>query len=562
MDRTNTILHIPVLAALIILTGCAGTEKKTVYAASDRPVAYLYAKAGDGSLLVCDSTARGSKLEIIPDRRIRSGGSRYILLYGSKGEKYIPESRIATNPSEAVLETAVWARTPASVLSDTTSAVIAGFASKGEELQVTGHDKLLADGTVYRYRVSFHDGEGYIYSKYTSFSVEEALYRDPDQDRMHSKVRNPYGGGRASGCDFLPVTKPDFPDNRMPQPCCCLYLNNTPGILGNIDNYIELARTTKINAFVIDIKDNERPGYKADAMKTYSPTNWSRAGKDGTRLIEYAVHRLHEEGYYVIGRITCFKDTYFVRDNPSSAICEIESGKPFYHNKAYWPSAYDRKVWEFNVELACESVRRFGFDEINFDYVRFPDRMSGVESLIDYHNTYQESKVQAIQRYVAYACDAIHELGAYVSIDVFGESANGGYTTAYGQYWPALSNIADVMCGMPYPDHFSNGYYGISKPWNHPYELLSEWGKRVAERQRMTPSPAKVRTWIQSYHVMRHVDPEGIDYDAANVEKEIRALFDSGLDGGYIPWLASSSLERYRMLSPAFDIDYTSRSIE
>ena len=147
-------------------------------------------------------------------------------------------------------------------------------------------------------------------------------------------------------------------------------------------------------------------------------------------------------------------------------------------------------------------------------------------------------------------------MGASVSIDVFGESANPGYTTAYGQYWPALSNIADVMCGMPYPDHFPDGFYGISKPWNHPYELLLAWGKRVQGRQAATPNPAKVRTWIQAYHVMKHVDPEGIDYNAENLEKEIRGLFAAGLKDGYITWLSSSSLKRYTEQAPAFKIDY------
>ena len=155
-----------------------------------------------------------------------------------------------------------------------------------------------------------------------------------------------------------------------------------------------------------------------------------------------------------------------------------------------------------------------------------------------------------------YACDEIHELGAYVSIDVFGESANPGYTTAYGQYWPALSNVADVMCGMPYPDHFSNRYYGIEKPWNNPYRILHAWGERVQDRQAATPTPAKVRTWVQAYNVMRHVDRNGIAYDAENVEKEIRGLFDAGLTGGYTTWLSSSNIEKYRKQADAFRIDY------
>ena len=250
-------------------------------------------------------------------------------------------------------------------------------------------------------------------------------------------------------------------------------------------------------------------------------------------MYEYAVKRLHEEGFYVIGRITCFKDSYFVRDNPDCAITDRTTGEPFFHNKAYWPSAYDRRVWQFNLELAKECVRKFSLNEINFDYVRFPDKMQSVENEINYHNRYGESKVQAIQRFVQYATDELHNLGVYVSIDVFGETTNKGYTTPYGQYWPALSNIADVMCGMPYPDHFAQGYGGIRNPWNNPYKTLNVWGKNAQARQTECPTPAKVRTWVQAYHVMRYVDPNGIDYNGYNIAQEIRGLYDAGCQDGY-----------------------------
>ena len=335
-----------------------------------------------------------------------------------------------------------------------------------------------------------------------------------------------------------------------------IWVKFVPSVLANIEKYIALAKTCAINTFVIDIKDNERPGYKSEAMKIYSPTNYKYADKKGTKLYKTAVSRLREEGFYVVGRITCFKDSHLVKDHADVAITEKATNAPFYHNKAYWPSPYDRKVWQFNVELAKESVREFGFHEINFDYVRFPDRMTSVEPLIDYHNKYDESKVQAIQRFVQYACDEVHAVGAYVSIDVFGEAANPGYTTAYGQYWPAISNVCDAICGMPYPDHFTNGYYGIKKPWNNPYAIMLAWGSRVQGRQAITPTPASVRTWIQAYPVMKHVDPNGLPYNAEDVEAQIRGLYDAGLTGGYTTWHSGSKLDKYAAQQEAFCVDY------
>ena len=85
---------------------------------------------------------------------------------------------------------------------------------------------------------------------------------------------------------------------------------------------------------------------------------------------------------------------------------------------------------------------------------------------------------------------------------------------------------------------------------------MYRWGTRVQDRQRATPTPAVVRTWIQAYNVMRYVDPNGIAYDAENVEREIRGLYAADLTGGFITWLASSNLEKYYQQLGAYKVDY------
>ena len=550
-----------VTAVLLAFTACSSDDiVETKYAASDRPTLLLYGyDQANESMFVADTIVRDVKLSVIVNKGVEVADTEYLPLAGDdEVQLFVAASTLTTDSLDVVRERTIFARTPASIIVDAEHSKIGGQSEKGQELKVLGYDAIDDKGRVNRYKVAIGKGEGWVYGKYTVFEKSEATkrYRSDLYDAKHKAVKNPFGGGAAIGCDFYPYERPKFENNRMPESCYSLYLNISPSVIGNIEKYIAFAKQTKINTFVIDIKDNECPGYKAEAMKIYSPTNYARAGANKEKMYQKAVKRLHEEGFYVVGRITCFKDSYLVKDHPEMAITERSTGKPFKHNKAYWPSAYDRRVWQFNVELAKEAVRKFGFNEINFDYVRFPDRMTKIENLINYHNKYDESKVQAIQRFVQYACDEIHAVGAYVSIDVFGEAANPGYTTAYGQYWPAISNIADVICGMPYPDHFSNGYYGVRKPWNHPYEILRAWGERVQDRQSITPTPAIVRTWIQAYNVMRHVDRNGIAYDAENVEKEIRGLFDAGLDGGYMTWLSSSNLEKYEKQKGAFCHDY------
>ena len=553
------ILCIAFLAAMT-LAACGSKDViEERYLAAAATEVQLYSIDENSVVSEAQTLVRGRKVKANLGKVVKIEKVRYVPIEITRKQYfYVKEQSLVATLREAVKEKEMWVRTPASIITDRETSLVGGLAGKGTSLVVLDYDSLRADGVVNRYKVRQGKLEGYVYGKYLVFSKEASLkrYKAEQYDKVHKAIKNPFGGGEAIGCDFYPTERVKFDNNKMPEACYSLYLNISPSVIGNIEKYIAFAKQTKINTFVIDIKDNECPGYKADAMAKYSPTNHRYAGKNKEAMYLNAVKRLHEEGFYVVGRITCFKDSHLVKDHPEVAITEKATGKPFKHNKAYWPSPYDRKVWQFNVELAKEAVRKFGFNEINFDYVRFPDRMTKVEKLIDYHNRYGESKVQAIQRFVQYACDEIHAVGAYVSVDVFGEAANPGYTTAYGQYWPAISNICDAICGMPYPDHFSNGYYGIKKPWNHPYEILKAWGERVQARQAATPTPAAVRTWIQAYPVMRHVDKNGLQYNAEDVEKEIQGLYDAGLTGGYTTWHSGSNLEKYKAQKGAFCIDY------
>ena len=154
-----------------------------------------------------------------------------------------------------------------------------------------------------------------------------------------------------------------------------------------------------------------------------------------------------------------------------------------------------------------------------------------------FHNKYDEEKGQAIQNFCFYAADQIHEAGAYFSVDVFGESAYG-YMTAYGQYWPGISNIVDAISAMPYTDHM-----GADGSWRDPYGTMKAWGKRAAKRQAYLKEPAAARTWITGYDTP-HWAPE-VNYGKKQLKAQIKALEEQGLDGGFIPWNAASSLEKY-----------------
>lgn len=496
---------------------------------------------------------RGEEVTILKDNIINNE-QEYSQVKYDKNEYYILSSNLVDDINDAVLEKEMYVRTSVTLYENLESIKIKGLVEKGEKLEVLGFNSINDDGSVDMYKVKYNEQDGYVYGKYLVNNYEESIlnYDEEGIYQIHKKRGDSWGGGDAGTLDYYPYEKPKFENNVMPSEVRSLYMDASA--VYNVDEYIKLAKESGINAIVVDIKDGT-VAYPANAMKEYSITNYNRA-INSYEEYKNAIKKIKDAGLYVIGRITTFKDSNYATDHPEDTILDTATGKSYNHDGSYWPSAFSRDVWEFNVSLAIESVKEMGFNEIQFDYVRFPDRVQSLEKAgkIDYNNTYNESKAQAIQRFVMYACDEIHKYGAYVSIDVFGEAAHT-YVTPYGQYWPAISNVADVISGMPYPDHFGKYDYNFKEPvWTIPYDLLYKWGNEfVVNRQKEIPTPAIVRTWIQAYDAIK--DPKVI-YDADMVSKEIQGLYDAGLTGGFITWNGSSSLTKYKEISSAFGKEY------
>ena len=514
------------------------------YIASDNNEAVLY----DEEYNKVSSLTRGVKVDVFSSVVKNNEDSYKKIKYEDK-YYLVNINNLTMEKEKVVLENKRYVRTNATIYKESNSEKILSHVKKGEVVEIIGYDFIDESGSVNKYKIKYKDFKGYVYSKYLVETEEESklVYEENNINEYMKKMGNTLGGGTATNLDFYPYEKPKFENNIMPEEVRALYINSAA--VKNIDKYIEFAKENNINAFVIDIKDNTSPAYNSPVMKEYSNTNYEKALNSYEKYKEY-IKKAKDTGIYLIGRITVFKDSYFVNDHKEVAIVN-NNNEPFSHNGSYWPSAFNRYVWEFNVSLAREAVTEIGFNEIQFDYVRFPDRTINLEKngIINLNNIYNEEKAQAIQGFVMYACDSIHEVGAYVSIDVFGESANN-YVTAYGQFWPAISNVADVISGMPYPDHFSTHEYGISEVvWAVPYKVLYKWGSYVKEKQDILPTPAIVRTWLQTYNATRS---PYVVYDSEKISDQISALYDNGLKGGYMTWNSASNLVKYKEVSFAF----------
>lgn len=508
-------------------------ETAVGYAAAPEASVPVY----DGEGAVLGSLTRGTEVHYVLADMDSDGA--YVRVVNGETYVLLEKQHLALRYEDAVQVDTVYALRGMSLL-DETGAVPGCAVEKGMALTVTGFDGLDADGAVLRWRVSCDRGEGYIAADNVRMTEKEALAQyDETLYQLHASRGDSWGGGDAAGLDYYPVEKGPIPGNDMPDEVRALYLNGSA--VQYADSYVQAAEGSGVNAFVVDIVDGTAVSYASPVMQQYSPSAYA-AAMDTMEGFRANVQKLKDAGYYLIGRITVFNDAHLAADHPEQVICDL-NGTPLQISHMYWPSAYDRTVWRYKVDLALEAAA-LGFNEIQFDYIRFPDGAYSYEKAgtIDYRNTYGESKAQAVQRFLLYAAERLHSAGYYLSGDVFGECANP-YVTACGQYWPAISAAVDAISGMPYPDHYSA--QGDYKPWEHPYDTVHMFGAAAAQRQAETASPAAVRTWIQAYNALW--EPYNT-YGEAEVAAEVKALRDTGCTGGFMTWNGGSDINKYRSI--------------
>lgn len=530
---------IVVLVVLLLGKGKDIINKEAMYLASSDKVVKLYIQDDDGNLKKDKDLVRGTKVSSYKDT-ITKDNKSYTKIDYDKSIYYVDSGSLVKDAKSAVLEKVKYVRTSVTVYQNSEDSKIESFIKKGNKIDVTDYDKLLEDGSVNMYKIKNDNTEGWVYGKYlvndeeTANEVynENSVY-DTHKDRKYG-LRELYGG-KASTLDYYPYERVEFENNKLLKSAKAMYLN--AGTIGSIDSYLKIAKENGVNAIVVDIKDGAL-AYSSEVAKEISPTAYKTAINDNS-LYKAAIDKIKEAGIYAIGRIVVFNDTHYAKDHPEDCI-----------NSTGWPSAYSRNVWYYNVELAKEAAREMGFNEIQFDYVRFPENAYNLSiAKADFKNKYDEEKAEAVQNFLFYATDQIHKDGIYLSVDVFGECSSE-YVTAYGQYWPAISNIVDAISSMPYTDHFGRSV----DTWTNAYQTVNNWAKGASARQKEIPTPAVARTWITAYDTP-YWNPKVI-YNASKIEDQVRALYDAGLDGGFITWNSASSLAKYEQIKSAFAKNY------
>ena len=201
---------------------------------------------------------------------------------------------------------------------------------------------------------------------------------------------------RFKNLDFTEKVKKEYKDNKRVKVRGLYVSAHSVALKDRLDELIELAKKNNINAFVIDVKGDygELTFPMSDEINKYTKSaNKNPIIKD----IEPVIKKLKDNGIYAIARIVSFKDTIYAKENPDKIIVYKDGGKAFTNSDGLvWVSDYDKNLWEYNVTVAKEAAKA-GFNEIQFDYVRFPASNGGkLDKVLNYRNTDNLTKAEAI----------------------------------------------------------------------------------------------------------------------------------------------------------------------
>lgn len=305
-----------------------------------------------------------------------------------------------------------------------------------------------------------------------------------------------------------------------------------------LDNYLELAKKTDINAFVIDVKDDE--GYITFPSQNQKLLQMGSVKENPSiKNISQAMVRMYEEDIYPIARIVVFKDSV-VGEKFSDRLIQDINGNPYRtpRENQVWLNPYDKRNWEYISEIAKEAAR-LGFKEIQLDYVRFHESMNSERVQLDPN----QSKAEIITEFITYMSEELKDYNVYLSADVFGAiitSKRDGESV--GQDYRQMVKKLDYISPMVYPSHYGKGSFGIEYPDLYPYDIIlgaMEASLDVIRQNPREQRKAIVRPWLQDF-TATWLEPHQ-KYGKKQIQDQIRATYDSGLD----EWILWNSSGRY-----------------
>ncbi|MCR4435968.1 MAG: putative glycoside hydrolase [Clostridiales bacterium] len=317
-----------------------------------------------------------------------------------------------------------------------------------------------------------------------------------------------------------------------------LYLTGwTMGSMDKVNHFVELAKTTEINSYVIDVKDDDGyVGYESDIPAVREIKAWQPKYD-----VDKVLKAMHDNNIHIIGRVVCFKDPILSSKRPDLAIKNTSGGLWRDNHGLTWLNPYNKDSWEYIVEIAREAVKK-GFDEIQFDYVRFAN--DGNKKAMNFGDTGKE-KYEAIDEFLAYARKELP--GVKLSADVFAIICESPADTEdIGQYLEYMGKDIDYISPMAYPSHYAVGQVineiTFVKPDFDPYGVVYNTLIKAKDRiSKVQGYKARVRPYLQDFTATWLGKGYYQHYGAEQVRQQIKAVYDAG----YEEWILWDVTNRY-----------------
>ena len=305
----------------------------------------------------------------------------------------------------------------------------------------------------------------------------------------------------------------------------------------NYEEYIELAKETGINTFVIDLKNDH--GY---FMFSTHNKMLNELGvvtqKKSTVDIKKMMLRLYEEGIYPVARVVAFKDNVMTKKYPERAVKKLDGSIYKISTGEMWLDPYNKDNWEYLVEV-CKEAENIGFREVQFDYIRFHESMNKNTILLDGN----KSKMEVITEFTKYAYEKIKPFNINISADVFGAVILGDVDASIvGQDFKEMSKYLDYISPMVYPSHYASGTFGIDYPHIDAYGIILNTmklgKKKIHKPDSDDTNYAKIRPWLQDF-TLKYIEPYH-KYGPKEIRDQIKATYDAGLTD-WLFWNASGN---------------------
>jgi len=290
-------------------------------------------------------------------------------------------------------------------------------------------------------------------------------------------------------------------------------------VANNLDTFIEMAKSTELNALMIDLKEEHGVVWYNSQNSTAIEIGSVRALYD----LGVVTARAHAEDLYVIGRVVAFNDPIAAQAIPEMAVWDTVNNEPLNARGQWFLDPTDPTARSYALSIAEEACS-MGVDEVQFDYVRFPDVGQDVSRFDG--GAEEGVMVATISSFLSEAVDILHPLGCAVAADIFGFLTTAQGDGGIGQRWEDMAQVVDVASPMVYPSHYDDGWYGFDEPNDNPGAMVRNALGDGVER---LPRSVIVRPWLQDF-----------GYTAAQVRAQIDSAEEYGL--GWMLWNATSEV--------------------